>query len=200
MPAIVHKSGPNQEAMTLRIFLLCFIPIFTQSVFAETNCGQLPSGITGRSVSARPLKWLGDFDHDGVSDELEIVAIGQSFKKSSAVVIANPWDGNAGRIAKKGQSVALLITHGKNNGGCKRYLLVEQDYFATPIWVSFLEGHDVPSPLGIVKAGSPKFKTWKRDVPSLMGDSIELYTEAGIEILLYWTMGHYEVYWPEEEP
>lgn len=200
MPAIVHKSSPKWEAMTLRIFVLCFVAIFTQSVLAEPNCRQLPNGITARSISAGVLKWQGDFDHDGVSDELEIVAIGQTFKKSSAVVIANPWDGKAERINKKGQSVALLITHGGKKGDCKRYLLVEQDYFATPIWISFLEGYDVPSPIGLVNVGSPKFREWKRDVPLLKGDGIELYTEAGIDILLYWTKGHYEVFWPDEEP
>lgn len=177
-----------------------FFAISVLSVSSKAECGSLPEGVTARLAAGKALEMSGDFNNDGVKDLLQIVAVESNFKKPSRVVIDNPWDQKPGRINKKGQSVALLISHGEKKGDCKRYLLVDQDYFATTIWVSFLDGDDVGSPIGPVNLGSPKFKKWKREVPQLKGDGIELYTEAGIEILLYWTKGHYEVFWPDEEP
>lgn len=185
--------------MVLRYYFI-FVVIAVLSASTKADCDALPEGLTSRFIAGKSFDIVGDFNRDGIIDQLQIVAAESNFKKSSSMVIDNPWDGIAGRIDKKGQNVALLITHGGKKGDCKRYLLVDQDYFATTIWVSFLDGDDVGSPIGPVNLGSPKFKKWKREVPQLKGDGIELYTEAGIEILLYWTKGHYEVFWPDEEP
>ena len=37
-------------------------------------------------------------------------------------------------------------------------------------------------------------------LPGLLGDAIELGTEAGIDILLYWTGKQWRIYWPPEDP
>lgn len=184
----------------LRFCVVIALVLAICPVRAESLCDVAPEGVTTLSLAGKSLKWTGDFNRDQVADRAELVSVLPTFNPSAGIVLANLWEGKAGRIPKTGETVGLLVTHGERNGGCKRYVLVDQAYFETSIWTSFLEGHDVSSPIGLVKVGSQKFKKWKRDVPSLKGDGIELYTEAGIENLLYWTNGHYEVFWPDEEP
>lgn len=188
------------DFILLRFSLLLLTLITTCSVSAETACDVVPEGMTGRSVAGKALKWTGDFNRDKITDQMEIVSVAPAFKKSIDIVIANPWDRRAGEIASKGETVGFLITHGKNNGNCKRFFLVAQSYFSGPTWSAFLKGEDDSAPIELVKTGSSKFKQWKRDLPSLQGDAFELVSEAGIDILLYWSKGRYEVMWTNEEP
>ena len=45
-----------------------------------------------------------------------------------------------------------------------------------------------------------RYREWKKQVPALKGDAIQLGTEAGIDILLYWNGKKWDLFWPKEEP
>jgi hypothetical protein len=45
-----------------------------------------------------------------------------------------------------------------------------------------------------------RYRAWKKQVPALKADAIQVGTEAGIDILLYWTGKEWELFWPDEEP
>ena len=45
-----------------------------------------------------------------------------------------------------------------------------------------------------------RYRDWKKQVPALQADAIQLGTEAGIDILLYWNGKQWRLFQPKEEP
>jgi hypothetical protein len=55
-------------------------------------------------------------------------------------------------------------------------------------------------PVRVITKQDRRFGGWKKKVPALKGDAIELGTEAGIDIFLYWDGKRWRLFWPDEEP
>ena len=57
-----------------------------------------------------------------------------------------------------------------------------------------------PLPLKIIRTKDRAYAAWKKSAPAMKGDGIELGTEAGIDILLYWDGKRWRVHEPAEVP
>ena len=77
------------------------------------------------------------------------------------------------------------------------YLLHDPDFFSQPIWIEGIEGKP---PVKVITKKNAQYGAWKKQAPGLQGDAIELGTEAGIDILLYWNGKQWRIYSPPEDP
>jgi hypothetical protein len=75
----------------------------------------------------------------------------------------------------------------------QKFLVHDAEFFRTPSWL------ESKPPLRVISKKDKRYAAWKKQVPALRGDAIELGTEAGIDILLYWE-GRWRLFWPDEEP
>jgi len=184
--------------MSIRALLLLFVAL---PAWAGADCGAWPVGIQPRVVAGKLLAWQGDFNHDGLADTVEVVSLAAGFRPPSGIALINPLDKQPAAVRARGEALALAITHGAKQGGCRRFLLVPRDFFDTPIWRAYLEGDaGQATNISMATAGTRAYAGWKRQVRALRGDGIVLATEAGIDILLYWKGNGYAVFWPDEEP
>lgn len=130
-----------------------------------------------------------DFDGDGVADEFKVTPEAEKVAKDSGVRVANPWqEKSSGKTSPKGLALVIRLTRQPQT-----FLLHDPDFFKTPIWK---EGEP---PVRVITKKDKGYAAWKKQVPALRADAIELGTEAGIDILLYWD-GHWRLFWPKEEP
>jgi len=131
-----------------------------------------------------------DFDGDGVADEFATTRDVARAANASAVRLVNPWE-KAGSAKRPIKGVGLIIRLSRAQ---QRFALHDADFFSTPIW---LQGK--PPALVITKQDR-RYSAWKKQVPGLRADVIQLGTEAGIDILLYWDGKRWRLFWPDEEP
>jgi len=86
----------------------------------------------------------------------------------------------------KGLGLRIRLTRASQT-----YLLHDPDFFSQPIWIVLIEGKP---PVKVITKKNAQHGAWKKQAPGLQGDAIELGTEAGIDILLYWngkqSIGH----------
>jgi hypothetical protein len=131
-----------------------------------------------------------DFDGDGVADEFKVTREAEKFSKDSGVRLVNPWQTEklSGKSSVKGLALVIRLTRQPQT-----FLLHDTDFFNTPSWK---EGKP---PVRVITKKDKGYAAWKKQVPALRADAIELGTEAGIDILLYWD-GRWRVFWPKEEP
>ena len=131
-----------------------------------------------------------DFDADGVADDFTVTREAEKMAKQPGITIVDPWQekSSSGKSSPKG--VGLLIRLSRTP---QRFLLWDSDFFSTPSWK---EGKP---PARVVTKKDKGYAAWKKQVPALKADAIELGTEAGIDILLYWD-GRWRLFWPKEEP
>jgi len=130
-----------------------------------------------------------DFDGDGVADEFTVTRDAAKVARDSATRLVNPWhEKQSSQPSPK--SVGLVIRLSRTP---QTYLLHDAEFFKTPIWT---EGKPA---VRIVTKKDKGYAAWKKQVPALRFDALELGTEAGIDILLYWD-GHWRLFWPKEEP
>src|SRR5213078_1613185 len=108
-------------------------------------------------------------------DEFTVTRDAAKVVKDSATRVVNPWHERSSSQSPKG--VGLVIRLSKSP---RTYLLHDVEFFKTPSWT---EGK---APARIVTSKDKGYASWKKQVPSLRFDAIELGTEAGIDILLYW--------------
>ena len=130
-----------------------------------------------------------DFDGDGVADEYAVTRAAEKVAKEAGVKLANPWE-KVLKSKKPPKGLGLVI---KLTRTPQKFLVHDAEFFDTPMWT---EGTVKPR---VITKKDKKYKDWKKQVPALKGDAIELGTEAGIDILLYWD-GHWQLFWPDEEP
>jgi hypothetical protein len=131
-----------------------------------------------------------DFDGDGVADEFKVTRDGKSAAADAKLRKVNPWYGN-GQLKKTPKGVCLVVGLSRNK---QSYLLHDPDYLSTPIWT---EGKP---PVEMITKKDRRYAAWKKKAPDIAGDGIQLGTEAGIDILLYWSGKSWRVFWPDEEP
>ena len=130
-----------------------------------------------------------DFDGDGVADQFTITRDAQKVAKEAGVRVVNPWQKRgASKRSPKGMGLVVRLTRSPQS-----FLLCDPDFFDTPSWK---EGQKLTK---VITKKDKSYADWKKKVPGLKADAIELGTEAGIDILLYWD-GKWELFWPDEEP
>lgn len=131
-----------------------------------------------------------DFDGDGVADEFTLTREAGKVVSDSAVRLVNPWDkAKASKKPVKGLGFIVRLSRTPQT-----YLLHDSDFFYTPIWK---EGKP---PVEVITRQDRRYREWKKQVPSLQADALQLGTEAGIDILLYWNGKRWQLFWPDEEP
>lgn len=129
-----------------------------------------------------------DFDGDGVADEFTVTRDAAKAGKKPEVRVVDPW--REAQSKQSPQGVGLLI---RLSRAPQTFLICDRDFFATPIW------KQSKPPARVITKTDRKYSGWKKQVPALRADAIELETEAGIDILLYWD-GGWRVFSPNEEP
>ena len=131
-----------------------------------------------------------DFDGDGVADDFTITREANKAARDSAVRLVNPWEGaRPSKQPPKGLGFVVRLSRAPQT-----YLLHDASFLSSPIWT---EGKP---PIEIITRQDRKYRAWKKQVPVLQGDAIQLGTEAGIDILLYWNGKQWRLFWPDEEP
>jgi hypothetical protein len=128
-----------------------------------------------------------DFDGDGVADEFKITRDAAGAAKTAGMLAVNPWKATAKPSKDLGFIVRLSSTG-------KTYLLHDHDFLSTPAW------KEKKPPMETIVKTDKRYREWKKEVPALKGDAIQLGTEAGIDILLYWNGKKWSLFWPKEEP
>lgn len=113
----------------------------------------------------------GDFDGDGKIDQLYLVSIAQGSKPFAKDVSVVDRLFGAQALANGPEKIALAFAM----GGGRKLLVVDRDFFASPIWSAN------PVPLGIAKRGSKPFSDFKRQEKRIANDIVVLGTEAGID-------------------
>jgi len=177
---IRQKFGNRFPSVVL--FCLCM----ALSLPFSSRAGQFGQNIVPNQKIQNSVM-TGDFNGDGKEDTLCILTINIKFKPRKECKIADPWGDTP--IRSKGEHMAIGI---KNSGPAKRgislFILHNASFFSTSIW------DNSELPLTIVKKDSEKYKLWTAKVPGLKFDAVELGTEAGKTILLYWIGSKYALY------
>jgi hypothetical protein len=140
------------------------------------------------SLSCAAGGMAADFDGDGVADEFTIIRDATKEAGASGIQLANPW-GLAPKEKPKGLGLRIRLSRASQT-----YLLHDPDFFGSPMWI---EGKPA---VKVITKKNAQYGAWKKQAPGLQGDAIELGTEAGIDILLYWNGKQWHIYWPSEDP
>ena len=131
-----------------------------------------------------------DFDGDGVADEFTITRDAAKVAKEAGIVLVNPWKKKSDS-ARSPEGLGFIV---RLSRGAKRYLLCDPEFLGTPAW------KEKKPPVETIVRTDPRYRAWKKEVPALKADAIQLGTEAGIDILLYWDGKQWRLFWPAEEP
>ena len=133
-----------------------------------------------------------DFDGDGVPDEFTITRDSAKAAKVSGVRLANPWEETrAGKEPAKGLGFIIRLSR-----EARTYLVNDADFFNGPMWLE-----DKPEAcMQFITKQNRGYRDWKKQVPALKADAIQLCTEGGPDILLYWTGKQWSLFWPKENP
>ena len=132
-----------------------------------------------------------DFDGDGVADEFTVTRDSAKAARVSGVRLANPWEyTRTEKEPPKGLGFIIRLSR-----EARTYLVNDADFFNGLMW---LEGKPEEC-MRIITKQDRRYRGWKRQVPALKADAIQLCTEAGPDILLYWTGNGWDLFWPENE-
>jgi hypothetical protein len=136
------------------------------------------------------LGMAADFDGDGVADEFTVTHEAEKVAKEAGVKSANPWQERHKSSKKPPKGVGLVI---RLSRPAQKFLVHDPEFFASPMWA------EKELAIRMITKRNPLYKIWKKSVPAMRGEAIQLSTEAGIDILLYWD-GRWRLFWPDEEP
>jgi hypothetical protein len=129
-----------------------------------------------------------DFDGDGVADEFKITKEAEKVAKEAGVRLANPWlEVRKSKKSPKGLGLVIRLSRVP-----QKFLVHDAEFFGSPMWAD-------DRYIRVITKKDPLYKTWKKSVPGMKNDAVQLSTEAGIDILLYWD-GRWRLFWPDEEP
>jgi hypothetical protein len=129
-----------------------------------------------------------DFDGDGVADEFTITHEAEKVAKETGVQLANPWQ-EVRPSEKSPKGLGLVIRLSRSS---QKFLVHDAEFFSSPMWADNRY-------IRVITKKDRLYKTWKKSVPAMKNDAVQLSTEAGIDILLYWD-GQWRLFWPDEEP
>ena len=149
---------------------------------------KLASAITTCLVFATGLL-AADFDGDGVADEFKITRDAAKAATEAGMVVVDPWKQTSSSKSPNGLGFVVRLSR-----AAKSYLLHDSEFLSTPAW------KEQKPPVDMIARTDLRYRDWKKQVPALKGDAIQLGTEAGIDILLYWDGKQWRLFWPAEEP
>ncbi len=139
-------------------------------------------------------RWTGDFNGDGVPDELYFLRLGDGSSPGPGVTALDPWSRDAAKFSP-GAS-ALGISHGGKGGKpCRLFVLSHPAFLDSPVWQP-----PGPLPLSVVKRKDAAVAADPKLFRGMRGDALLLGTEAGPDVALIWTGKSYVVRWPSDEP
>jgi hypothetical protein len=129
-----------------------------------------------------------DFDGDGVADEFTVTRNAEKVAKEAGVKLANPWlEVRKSKKSPKGLGLVIRLSRPP-----QKFLVHDAEFFSSPMWADDRYIH-------VITKKDPLYTKWKKSVPAMKNDAVQLSTEAGIDILLYWD-GRWRLFWPDEEP
>ncbi len=133
-----------------------------------------------------------DFDGDGVADEFTITRDSAKAAKTPGVRLANPWEEvSPDRQPAKGLGFIIRLSR-----EARTYLVNDASFFNGLMWLE-----EKPEKcMDIITRKDRRYRDWKKQVPALKADAIQVCTEPGIDILLYWNGKQWALFWPDEEP
>ena len=141
------------------------------------------------SLSCAAGGMAADFDGDGVADEFTIIRDAAKVAAASGIQLVNPWWQKPPASKPKGLGLRIRLSRASQT-----YLLHDPDFFGSPMWI---EGKPA---VKVITKKDAQYCAWKKQASGLQADAIELGTEAGIDILLYWNGKQWRIYWPPEDP
>jgi hypothetical protein len=141
------------------------------------------------SLSCAAGGMAADFDGDGVADEFKPTRDAGALAVGKDVRLVDPWNEKfAARQTPKGLCLFVRLSRKPQS------YLVHGPVFSTPMW------SQKPLPMKIIGTKDRAYVAWKKVAPEMKGDGIQLGTEAGIDIMLYWNGKRWRVFEPDEEP
>jgi hypothetical protein len=128
-----------------------------------------------------------DFDGDGAADEFTVIHEAEKVAKEAAVKLANPWQKvRKSKKSPKGPGLVIGCRALRKNSGPRCRV------FSSPMWAD-------DRYIRVITKRDPLYEPWKKSLPAMKGEAIQLSTKAGMDILLYWD-GRWRLFWPDEEP
>ena len=123
-----------------------------------------------------------------MADEFKITREAEKVAKEAGVQLANPWqEVRKSKNSPKGLGLVIRLSRPP-----QKFLVHDAEFFSSPIWADNRY-------IRVIMKKDALYKTWKKKVPAMKNDAVQLSTEAGIDILLYWD-GRWRLFWPDEEP
>ncbi|HVF87436.1 MAG TPA: hypothetical protein VM866_07590 [Pyrinomonadaceae bacterium] len=196
--------------LAVALLLLAIPLVFHQIGFAQTDAGnkaaEAQSAITrllGKSVEIatehKSNTFVGDFNGDTFGDLLVLTKLKTARSGlPKNVKVLNPW-GYESKDSSGTSGLALVIVHGTSAGwdtpnSTGAYVLTDRDFFSTPIWEAKQDA--------LISVARKATRRGKRlsSGKTATGDTINLATEAGIDVTLYWDGKTYRLDTPQEEP
>lgn len=145
-------------------------------------------GLIAIWILATSTAMAADFDGDGVADEFTVTHEADKVAKEAGVKVANPWPRKSSKKPAKGVGLVIRLSR-----PAQKFLVHDPEFFGTPMWA------EKKLAIRVISKSDPLYKMWKIAAPAMRGEAIQLGTEAGIDILLYWD-GRWRLFWPDEEP
>lgn len=142
---------------------------------------------------AQPLRAV-DLDGDGRADRVELVRVARGVQGAAvagAPSVANPWDRDAQAqpLPLSPVALALRIT----NSASGHVWLLHGAYLESILDMD-------AAPVTPLRRTTREWRAFRHDCPELRHDVLQMPTQAGIDIALYWSAGRYRVCWPNEVP
>lgn len=137
---------------------------------------------------SRPMMFPGDFNGDGEEDLVTVVTLDSKAQFPKDVMVLEPW--GKSELPPAERSRALAILHRKGDQVLGRFLAVgDLPNSWEPDW----------DDMGIEVVSRKEAKEILQDVIP-KGDVLQIPTQAGIDMFLYWDGSTYRNFAPEEEP
>ncbi len=130
-----------------------------------------------------------DFDGDRVADEFTLTRDAAKVARQAGLRTAEPWRmPDQAKTSPKGLGFILRLTQ------TSQTWLLHGAFLTSPMWT------EPKPPVEIITKKDRRYRAWKKQVPGLRADALQVGTEAGIDILLYWNGKRWDVFWPDESP
>ena len=142
------------------------------------------------SLACLTTGFSADFDHDGVADDFTTIRDAAKESRAKGVRVVNPWrKRSASNQTPKGFGLRIRLSR-----AAETYLVHDPDFFSSPMW------SERRAAVKVITPKDRQYRAWKKEAPGLRADAVQLGTEAGIDILLYWDGTQWRLYWPAEDP
>ena len=130
-----------------------------------------------------------DFDGDGAADEFTITRDAAKVARQAGIRTADPWRfPDQPKTPPKGLGFVVRLTR------TPQTYLLHGFFLTSPMWI------EQKPAVEIITKKDRRYRAWKKQVRDLRGDALQVGTEAGIDILLYWDGKRWDTFWPDESP